>query len=317
MAEDTKCLLIGHRGCGYPDYNQNTIRAFKKVIDEGISAIEFDVQLTADKRPIVVHNLDLSEVSTGSGPVFRTNWDAISQLYAGDPGRGKDRIPELLEVLELVAALPADKRTVMHLELKGRGSGTPCGEILRQWLDNGKLKEKDFLISSFNWQELRDLKEYCPELQIAVLSGAILRDKLLEKLPCGPGKFYRIFAYPEEDYILPKESSYEENKKLIDKAYSDTREKEVLYEIVHRALSGDFYDEKLLDAAEEMGAVAVNLWHRSLTEEFMSKVQQRGFLVNIFTINDMNLVQKWARAGVDGIFTDYYRDARNALARMV
>lgn len=316
MVEDTKCLLIGHRGCGYTDFNQNTIRAFQKVIDEGISAIEFDVQLTADKLPIVVHNLDLSEVSTGSGPVFRTNWSEISKLYAGDPERGKDRIPELREVLEWFAAIPATSRAVMHLELKGAGSGELCGKLVRQWLDSRKLSAENFLISSFNWQELQDLKEHCSELQIALLSGGIRRDKLLRRLPCGPEKLHEIFAYPAEDYIFPKKSSYEENKVMIDKVYSDPQEREILYEIVQRAMDGSFYDEMLLEAAEEMGAVAINLWYRSLSEDFMRKAQQRGLLVNIYTINDMDQLVKWARAGVDGIFTDVYRDAKVALARM-
>ncbi len=62
-------MLIGHRGCKYPGYNQNTIRAFEKVTSEGVPAIEFDVQLSSDKELVVVHNLDLEEVSTGRGEV--------------------------------------------------------------------------------------------------------------------------------------------------------------------------------------------------------------------------------------------------------
>ena len=37
-------IFRGHRGCSYPGYNQNTIRAFAKVAQEGVPAIEFDVQ---------------------------------------------------------------------------------------------------------------------------------------------------------------------------------------------------------------------------------------------------------------------------------
>lgn len=317
MVEDNKCLLIGHRGCGYPGFNQNTIRAFKKVIDEGISAIEFDVQLTADTRPIVVHNLDLSEVSTGSGPVFETNWSEVSKLYAGDPNRGKDRIPELQEVLELIAAIPISSRPVMHLELKGDGSGNPTGKIIRRWLDSGRLSAENFLISSFNRHELAAFKGHCPELQLALLAGAIFRSKLLKRLPCEPDKFRAIFAYPEENYILPKKSSYEENKTLIDQTYSDPQKRHILYETVQSALSGDFYTDALLETAEELGAVAVNLWHRSLTEDFMRKAQRRGFLVNIFTINDMDVLANWVRAGVDGIFTDVYKDAKARLDSIV
>ena len=47
-------LVIGHRGCSYPGYNQNTIRAYKKVIADGARAFEIDVQLTKDGQLVVV-----------------------------------------------------------------------------------------------------------------------------------------------------------------------------------------------------------------------------------------------------------------------
>jgi len=62
-------ILIGHRGCSYPGYNPNTIRAFDKVTQEGVPAIEFDVQLCGDGELVVFHNLDLKEVSNGKGKV--------------------------------------------------------------------------------------------------------------------------------------------------------------------------------------------------------------------------------------------------------
>lgn len=315
MTEEKQCLIIGHRGCGYPDFNPNTIRAFKKIAEEGAPAFEFDVQLTADQKLIIIHNLDLSEVSTGNGPVNSTTWEEISNLYAGNPDRGKDRIPQLSEVFELVASLPADKRMVMHLELKGAGTGVPCGKLIRQWLDSKSLSAGDFLISSFDWQEIRLLQKHCPELQVALLSGAILKKELLKKFPCGQEGFHKVFAYSEEDFILPKKSTFEENRLLVDEAYSNPAEREILYDVIRRALDGDFYNETLLKNAEELKAVAINLWYRSLTVDFMKKAQQRGFQVNIFTVNDTKEIQQWARAGVDGIFTDFYRDAKAALSR--
>ena len=56
-------ILIGHlRGCCYPGCNQNTIRAFDKFTQEGVPAIEFDVQLCADGELVVVHTLNLEEL---------------------------------------------------------------------------------------------------------------------------------------------------------------------------------------------------------------------------------------------------------------
>ena len=93
-------LLIGHRGCSYPGFNQNTIRAFEKVAGEGVPAIEFDVQLCGDGQLVVVHNLDLEEVSNGKGKVSTTDAEILQTLYAGKIDQGKDRIPFLPEVLD-------------------------------------------------------------------------------------------------------------------------------------------------------------------------------------------------------------------------
>jgi glycerophosphoryl diester phosphodiesterase len=81
-------LIIGHRGCNYKGYNQNTIRAYKKVISDGAPAIEMDVQLTKDNKLVVVHNLDLSQVSNGKGLIRETNFDEVESLHAGKESEG-------------------------------------------------------------------------------------------------------------------------------------------------------------------------------------------------------------------------------------
>ena len=144
-------LLIGHRGCKYPGFNQNTIRSFEKVTSEGVPAIEFDVQLSSDGELVVVHNLDLEEVSTGTGEVSRTDSATLKSLYAGDPGRGLDRIPFLAEVFDFFASKEAGVRPTIHMELKGRDTGTKAGELFNEYVDAGRLEVADMLASSFNW----------------------------------------------------------------------------------------------------------------------------------------------------------------------
>ncbi|GKT28478.1 glycerophosphodiester phosphodiesterase, partial [Aduncisulcus paluster] len=167
-------MLIGHRGCKYPGYNQNTIRAFEKVTSEGVPAIEFDVQLSADKELVVVHNLDLEEVSTG---------------------KGEDRIPFLAEVFDFFASCAEDRRPSIHMELKGNNTGKQAGELFNEYVAAGKLNISDLLVSSFNWEELKSLREVCPEAKIALLDGAIRRNLLLKKTgPEAEKYFAELFA---------------------------------------------------------------------------------------------------------------------------
>ena len=307
-------MLIGHRGCSYPGYNQNTIRAFDKVTQEGIPAIEFDVQLCGDGELVVVHNLDLAEVSNGKGKVSETDSHILKSLYAGDPAQGKYRIPFLAEVLDFFVSLPPKKRPAIHLELKGDGTGKPAGELLAKYLASGNLQYSDILASSFNWQELKNIRTICPTLKIALIHGAIKRALLIKKAGGEVEHYFeRIFAYGSEQYMFPRFGSLAENLELLEKECADPKIAAIVAEQIEACLEGRYYTDALLDTASEMKAESVNLWYRSLTQECIDKAHSKGLAVLVFTVNAPEDVQTLARRGAHGIFTDYYMESASSL----
>jgi glycerophosphoryl diester phosphodiesterase len=309
-------LLIGHRGCNYAGYNQNTIRSFERVASEGVPAIEFDVQLCADGELVVVHNLALEEVSTGKGKVSETDAATLRQLYAGDPSRGEDRIPFLSEVFDFFAAKALGRRPVIHMELKGHNTGRPAGELYSAYVASGRLQTSDLLVSSFGWRELEALQQVCPGAKIALLDGAIRRNTLLEKTGTDAERYFPdLFAYGNEDYMLPRFASLEENLALLDTICLDPRIHSILADEIHACLSGRYYSDALLDAAQGMGAVSVNLWYRTLFPQFVEKAHARGLAVFVYTVNDADDLRAMAAMGVDGVFTDRYTDAVEVLAQ--
>lgn len=311
-------ILIGHRGCSYPGFNQNTIRAFDKVASEGVPAIEFDVQLSGDGQLVVVHNLDLEEVSNGTGKVSTTDSHTLKTLYAGDPGRGKDRIPFLEEVFEFFASLPAETRPAIHLELKGDGTGKPAGELFTTYLTSGDLNYSDVLASSFNWQELMNIRKVCPSLKIALLDGAIRRPLLLEKIGVEAEHYFeRIFAYGCEQYMFPRFPSLTENLEFLEKECTDPQARALLAEEIKDCLEGKCYTDELLNTACEMNAESVNLWYRSVTPQFIDKAHDRGLAVLVYTVNAPEELLALANMGVDGIFTSYYVESARLLAHFI
>ncbi len=320
-------LLIGHRGCNYSGFNQNTLRAFTRVIDEGVAAIEFDVQLTSDNLPVVVHNLDLEEVSTGTGLVNKTDSQKLRTFYAGDPKQGKDRIPFLAEVFDLFAEIPAGKRPRLHMELKGDGSGKPAGILAKEYITAGRLKPENFLISSFNWDELLVIRTVLPEIDIALLDGAIRRKNLLTKIETEPGTtasiariksfFAEIFSYGCEDYMLPRSARLEDELKFLAQKCTekqiDKKLHDILAEEISLCLAGGYYTDELLQTACTMEAVSINLWHKTVSEEFVAKAHARGLKMLVYTANTKEDLLAAARCGVDGIFTDYYMQAAEIL----
>lgn len=307
-------LLIGHRGCNYPGYNQNTIRAFEKVASEGVPAIEFDVQLSGDGHLVVVHDLDLEKVSTGKGEVSSTDSKTLKTLYAGDPAQGKDRIPFLTEVLDFFASLSQESRPAIHLELKGRNTSTQVGRLVTEYFASGSLRSSDIFVSSFDWQELKDIHQVCPTLKIALLEGAIRRKLLIEKTGADAELYFEdIFANGKEEYMLPRFASIGENLEFLNQKCSDHRIRSLLAEEIVACLAGRYYTKELLDAACDMNAESVNLWYHTVTAQFIEKAHQRGLKVLVYAVNDPDELEKIARIGVDGIFTDYYIDSARFL----
>ncbi len=91
------------------------------------------------------------------------------------------------------------------MELKGNNTGRQAGELFNKYVAAGKLNMSDLLVSSFNWEELKALREVCPEAKIALLDGAIRRNLLLKKTgPEAEKYFAELFAYGNEDYMLPR-----------------------------------------------------------------------------------------------------------------
>ncbi|TIH15913.1 hypothetical protein D0S45_10040 [Marinifilum sp. JC120] len=308
-------MIIGHRGCKYTGYNQNTIRSFKKVTSEGVPAIEFDVQLSADKELVVVHNLDLEEVSTGKGEVSSTDSATLKTLFAGDPTQGEDRIPFLADVFDFFASCGPDKRPAIHMELKGNNTGKMAGELFNEYVAAGKLDMSDMLVSSFNWKELEAIREVCPEAKIGLLDGAIRRNLLLTKTgPEAERYFAELFAYGNEDYMLPRFPVLAENLKLLDRICADRHIHKLLSQELKDCLDGRYYTDELLDSATAMNATSVNLWFLTISPEFIDKAHAKELAVLVYTAN---LPEEWtalAKIGVDGIFTDFYAEATRTLA---
>lgn len=309
-------LLIGHRGCYYPGFNQNTLRAFAKVAAEGVAAIEFDVQLSADGKLVVIHDLQLEEVSTGTGRVAATHSDAIKKLYSGDPARGKDQIPFLEEVFDFFAAFDDQRRPIIQLELKGEGTGVVTAQLLSEYVEAGRLCYENFLLSSFNWDELNCLRQICPTVKIGLLDGCIRREVMLQKLGAGYENYFEdVFYHGGENYMFPRWPLLSDNLALLENLITEPGVREVFKAEIGSCLTGDYYNDQLLDAACEMGAYSLNLWFGSLNASFVEKAHSRDLAVFVYTVNRADHLLAMAEMGVDGIFTDYYSEAKETLAR--
>ena len=108
--------LIAHRG--YSEKSpENTINSFDLALEKGFYNFEFDVQLTKDKIPIVIHDDNLVRTSGRKGVISNMNYSELRHIEVKNKfnTHGSFYIPKLDEVL-----IRYKNKAHLHLELKSR-----------------------------------------------------------------------------------------------------------------------------------------------------------------------------------------------------
>lgn len=150
-------LVIGHRGAKGTGLT-NTLEAMRYAIAEGADGLEFDIRLTRDDIPVVIHD-DTLLLTRGINRSVRTlTLDELNALSISKP------IPTLQQVLDEFWGV-----TYLNIELKSRGSGMAVTALLTSSYIRHKKDWQNCLISSFKIRELRDTRAHAPHAQLALL----------------------------------------------------------------------------------------------------------------------------------------------------
>ncbi len=148
-------IKIGHRGaCGHEP--ENTLISFEKAVALGVDWIEFDVQLSKDGHPVVIHDIRVNRTTNGNGRVKKLTLDQIKSLRTK---KKEQPIPTLEEVLRTLHG-----KAVCNIELKW---GVPIQTVYKVLK---KLKIKDhIIISSGNIKTLKESKKLMPKVKTALV----------------------------------------------------------------------------------------------------------------------------------------------------
>jgi glycerophosphoryl diester phosphodiesterase len=93
--------VLAHRGGGVLA-PENTIAAIRVGLESGFRAIEFDVMLSADGEPMLIHDETLERTTSGRGPVAARSAAELETLDAGSWFSSRfagERIPRLGQVV--------------------------------------------------------------------------------------------------------------------------------------------------------------------------------------------------------------------------
>tara|TARA_B100001175_G_scaffold279801_1_gene257218 strand:- start:11 stop:739 length:729 start_codon:yes stop_codon:yes gene_type:complete len=228
-------LIIGHRGAkGH--VAENTLPSIARAMELGVDGIEIDIFLCKSGELVVFHDKKMNRLTNAQGYIESLEYDSIQKIKV----LGDYKIPTLEEVLELI-----DGKVFLNIELKGSGTAEPTNKLLTLLIKEKKWRTDQFIISSFNWEELKLFYQFNQKIPIAVLTDADPLDAL--------------------------------------------------------------------SMAQEVKAQAINPNFKALNEKNVKKIQQAGYKVFPYTINEPKDIDKMLTLEVDGIITDYPERVKEVL----
>jgi glycerophosphoryl diester phosphodiesterase len=179
--------IIGHRGAK-SNAPENTIAGFRRALEEGASWVEFDVKLSRDGVPVLIHDETLERTTSGRGAVRDLDVAALKLVDAGCPmqfgSRFKDeRIPTLAEALEFLAT----NRMGFNLEVKPcrgleRRTSIAALKVVAERWPRGHATP---VISSFQLASLAAARDAAPELPRGYLAEELGHDWFAEAQSVG------------------------------------------------------------------------------------------------------------------------------------
>ena len=161
-------LIIGHRGASAVA-PENTMAAFRETLAVGADGIEFDVRLTRDGVPVVIHDSTLRRTGGLRDRVADLTLAEISKVDVGSwfsPSFANETVPSLAELFTLFQS----NDSMLYLEMK---SDSPAdqralAEACARAIEGHSLKER-VIVECFQLPALRILKEIDSEIKTVAL----------------------------------------------------------------------------------------------------------------------------------------------------
>ena len=167
--DDAFPIVVAHRGAS-STRPENTIPSFEEAIRLGAGIVEFDVRLSRDGVPVVIHDPAVDRTTDGTGHVHELGAAELASLNAGTEA-APTPVPTLAEVLRCVSG-----RAAIAVEIKNI-PGEPAFEPTREPIVeaiHAELELQGFdgavLVISFNPSSIAASKLVAPDVPTGFLT---------------------------------------------------------------------------------------------------------------------------------------------------
>ncbi|PSB11221.1 glycerophosphodiester phosphodiesterase [Pleurocapsa sp. CCALA 161] len=179
---------------------ENTLLSIRAAIALGVDAVEIDVY-NLENNLVVIHDRDLARTTNGIGYLENRSFAYVRSL---DAGKG-EQIPTLEEVLETV-----NRQVIVNIELKGSNTAKLVVDLIQTYIKMG-WSYSDFIVSSFNHDELNQVKTISPE----IITGMLIYGLPWQYLPSAQ-QLQADLIIPHLDYVTSEliESAHQQGLRV-------------------------------------------------------------------------------------------------------
>ena len=136
----------------------------RKALEFGVHGFEFDIQMSRDGQPVVIHDDTLQRTTNGTGTVADFS---LEELQTWDAGQGEP-VPSLRQVFDLV-----DKRCRLFIELKAESSTEAVIDLIAHYVKKQGWSYEQVYICSFDHGQIAAATCMNPELRSCALIAGI------------------------------------------------------------------------------------------------------------------------------------------------
>lgn len=154
-------IVFTHRGLPVK-FAENSLQGFKYAVEHGAEGVEFDVHLTKDKVPVVMHDETLDRTTNGTGYIKDYTLNEIRKFHL-ENGEPVPLLSELFEILQ-------DKDLYINLEFKTNKIHDVGIEAIVLSLAKQYHFVHPIIFSSFNCQTLKNCQKIDAQQQYCFLT---------------------------------------------------------------------------------------------------------------------------------------------------
>ena len=152
-------LRIGHRGSkGY--VAENTLESINHAILLGVDGIEIDIFKCLSGELVLSHENDLKRLTGKSGQIEKLTLNELKKILVV----GKYEIPTLTDFLRRIRT-----PLFVNIELKGLNTAQATSKIIVDLSKSTSWRLENFIVSSFNWNELEQFRSIDKNTPVGVL----------------------------------------------------------------------------------------------------------------------------------------------------